>query len=82
MTTEHCQDHSSDDHQHGLDEVRPDDCRQPTGHGEDAGDGKKDEDGDVDRSVALKARGLCNEQGPGIQVSLSNIRLSEESEDY
>lgn len=41
-----------------LDEVSPDDRREPPGDSEDAGDGEQDEDGEVDGAVAFKPSGL------------------------
>ena len=43
----------SDDHEDGLDKVGPDDGRESPGHREEAGDAQQDQDGHVDRVLAL-----------------------------
>ena len=43
----------SDDHEDGLHEVCPDDGRETSGDGEEAGDAQQDQDGDVDGVLTL-----------------------------
>ncbi|MPC16350.1 hypothetical protein E2C01_009172 [Portunus trituberculatus] len=65
---------SAEEHKDGLHEVSPDDSRESSGDGEHCGDGEQDDDADVEPLVCVLAKRLLDEQRPGKEIGLWNIR--------